>query len=58
MSAQSRYIGDEALTKRLVLDLDWPVDKGRIKDFDDMEVLFDSTVESTDEVAEVAQVHL
>lgn len=38
MGDKNRYIGDEALTKRLVLDLDWPVDKGRIKDIDDMEV--------------------
>jgi hypothetical protein len=38
MGDKCRYIGDEALTKRLVLDLTWPVDKGRITSFDDMEV--------------------
>eukprot|EP01127_Copromyxa_protea_P002915 TRINITY_DN12834_c0_g1_i1.p1 TRINITY_DN12834_c0_g1~~TRINITY_DN12834_c0_g1_i1.p1 ORF type:complete len:386 (+),score=95.66 TRINITY_DN12834_c0_g1_i1:43-1200(+) len=52
MGEKCRYIGDEALTKRLVLDLDWPIDKGRIKSFDDMEKLLQFTFDELDVPAE------
>eukprot|EP01126_Amoeba_proteus_P066064 TRINITY_DN9497_c0_g2_i2.p1 TRINITY_DN9497_c0_g2~~TRINITY_DN9497_c0_g2_i2.p1 ORF type:complete len:329 (-),score=71.78 TRINITY_DN9497_c0_g2_i2:284-1270(-) len=43
MGEKARYIGDEALTKRLVLDLNWPIANGRITDFDAMEKMLTFT---------------
>jgi len=34
MAANDRYVGDEALTKRLVLDLEWPIQRGVITNWD------------------------
>lgn len=46
MGATDRYVGDEALAKRLVLDLDWPIQKGIITNFDHYEKLLKHTFSS------------
>eukprot|EP01083_Nonionella_stella_P089098 248585_1 len=41
MAQKDRYVGDEALSRRGVLSLKYPIDKGVITHWDDMEALWD-----------------